>query len=113
MPYWNPRVISNLQQCQERRNRNIFFQHFVICLLKTRELSVRDSVTRFSLQKQRNFWHFLKYEVNLCEVISNRRLIGGWRFLYENCSKLSNLQTKFGGFVYDNLQWYLMLSHGI
>ena len=41
--------------------------------------------------------------------ISNRRLIRGWRFLYENCSKLSNLRINFGGFEYDDLQWYLLL----
>ena len=32
------------------------------------------------------------------------------RFLYENYSELSNLRAKLGGFVYDNLQWYLIMN---
>ena len=40
--------------------------------------------------------------------IHNRRLIRGWRFLYENYSELSNLRAKLGGFVYHDLQWYLI-----
>ena len=51
---------------------------------------------------------FRHYGANLCEVISNRSLIGDWRFLYEKYSKLSNLFAIFCRFVYDNLKWYLV-----
>ena len=62
------------------------------------------------------FWYFVGFSVprSLQELrmlpFSSFPLIRGWMFLYENCFKLSNLRTKFGGFVYDNLQWYLLYS---
>ena len=71
---------------------------------------VFDSVTRFFTAYRWKFWHFPSYGANLCEVISNQRLIGGWNFLCEKYSKLSNLFAIFSGFVCDNLQWYLLIN---
>ena len=53
IPFWNPRLISNLQEYQDSRNTTIFFQ---LLFIKTRRTSVCDSVTIYVKEK---FFHLL------------------------------------------------------
>ena len=57
----------------------------------------------YANEKFGNFWH---YGAKLCKVVSNWRLIGFMEiFTHLKCPHLFAI---FGGFVYDNLKWYLM-----
>ena len=83
IPYWNPRFVSNLQQCQESRYTNIFLQPFVylnvslwqsyqLCQRKILSLAFKNRPSKpnlgpqFIIRMTSNWGHyFLKVTPNL------------------------------------------------